>query len=380
MSYYLGKVGRAGARLVHSCRELYNDVNAAYLTGAVDVLVVRQRDGSLKSTPFHARFGKLGVLRTGDYKEVEITLNGKEVDLPMVIDETGKIFFTQSRPLQQTSLSMSDDDVGPTNQVTGSTSQVTGSVTTGNEMMGTRGNEVAVENDKSAARIDGKAGKEGEEEEGREEESLDDIVIEMEHLTTAEDSSFEEVTSPESHVTQETGHMTTSLKVGPTLMLEGTLILTPRRGSDTEIEIDKREEFHGRSFAACDSVGGVSYSSSAHWPLSHQKSLPLPIIVSGEKEAPPTGMFSSLPPDLEVLSDSALDEERYLQSSSLVPMATALSDTEVEVKDRLSSKLWEWSADRSRHLSSNEASESRIMFLVLCMFHFQKSTKFVCLH
>ena len=70
MSYYLGKVGRAGARLVHSCRELYNDVNAAYLTGAVDVLVVRQRDGSLKATPFHARFGKLGVLRTGDYKEV----------------------------------------------------------------------------------------------------------------------------------------------------------------------------------------------------------------------------------------------------------------------------------------------------------------------
>ena len=72
MSYYLGKVGRAGARLMHSCRELYNDVNAAYLTGAVDVLVVRQKDGSLRSTPFHARFGKLGVLRTGDFKEVGV--------------------------------------------------------------------------------------------------------------------------------------------------------------------------------------------------------------------------------------------------------------------------------------------------------------------
>ena len=45
---------------------------------------------------------------------------------------------------------MSDDDVGLTNQVTGSTSQVTGSVTTGNEMVGTRGNEVVAENDKSA--------------------------------------------------------------------------------------------------------------------------------------------------------------------------------------------------------------------------------------
>lgn len=70
MSYYLGKVGRAGARLVSSCKDLYYDVNAAYLTGAVDIIVVKQRDGSLKSTPFHVRFGKLGVLRTGDQKEV----------------------------------------------------------------------------------------------------------------------------------------------------------------------------------------------------------------------------------------------------------------------------------------------------------------------
>lgn len=70
MTYYLGKVGRAGARLVSSCKDLYNDVNAAYLTGAIDVIVVKQKDGTLKSTPFHVRFGKLGVLRTGDLKEV----------------------------------------------------------------------------------------------------------------------------------------------------------------------------------------------------------------------------------------------------------------------------------------------------------------------
>lgn len=70
MSYYLGKVGRAGAHILSSCKDLYNDVNAAYLTGAVDIIVIRQKDGSLKSTPFHVRFGKLGVLRTGDLKEV----------------------------------------------------------------------------------------------------------------------------------------------------------------------------------------------------------------------------------------------------------------------------------------------------------------------
>ena len=70
MSYYLGKVGRAGAKLVSSARDLYYDVNAAYLTGAVDIIAVRQADGSIKTTPFHVRFGKLGVLRTGDWKEV----------------------------------------------------------------------------------------------------------------------------------------------------------------------------------------------------------------------------------------------------------------------------------------------------------------------
>lgn len=63
MTYYLGKV-------LSSCKDLYNDVNAAYLTGALDIIVIRQKDGSLKSTPFHVRFGKLGVLRTGDLKEV----------------------------------------------------------------------------------------------------------------------------------------------------------------------------------------------------------------------------------------------------------------------------------------------------------------------
>lgn len=79
MAYYLGKVGRAGARLVTSCKDLYNDVNAAYLTGAIDVIVVRQRDGTLKSTPFHVRFGKLGVLRTGDLKEVRACVDDKPV-------------------------------------------------------------------------------------------------------------------------------------------------------------------------------------------------------------------------------------------------------------------------------------------------------------
>lgn len=38
------------------------------MAGIEDVVVVRQPDGSLKSTPFHVRFGKLDVLR-GDLRK-----------------------------------------------------------------------------------------------------------------------------------------------------------------------------------------------------------------------------------------------------------------------------------------------------------------------
>ena len=45
---------------------------------------------------------------------------------------------------------------------------------------------------------------------------------------------------------------------------------------------------------------------------------------------------------------SSLSPPHRRQSSSVQMAATALSDTEVEVKDRLSSKLWEWSASNKQ--------------------------------
>ena len=44
-------------------KEFYSEINAATLTGAIDVIVVQQEDGTFKSSPFHVRFGKLGVLK-----------------------------------------------------------------------------------------------------------------------------------------------------------------------------------------------------------------------------------------------------------------------------------------------------------------------------
>ena len=51
-------------RVVSGVREFYAGINPATLSGAIDVIVVRQPDGTLLSTPFHVRFGKVSVLRT----------------------------------------------------------------------------------------------------------------------------------------------------------------------------------------------------------------------------------------------------------------------------------------------------------------------------
>uniref|UniRef100_A0A183BIK5 LNS2 domain-containing protein n=1 Tax=Globodera pallida TaxID=36090 RepID=A0A183BIK5_GLOPA len=65
------------------------------MSGAIDVIVVEQPDGSLASTPFHVRFGKYGVFNY-DNKYVDIEINGEEIDLKMKLGENGVAFFLEN--------------------------------------------------------------------------------------------------------------------------------------------------------------------------------------------------------------------------------------------------------------------------------------------
>lgn len=57
-------VGQLAETVFVTVKELYHGLNPATLTGGIDVIVVRQPDGSYQCSPFHVRFGKLGVLRS----------------------------------------------------------------------------------------------------------------------------------------------------------------------------------------------------------------------------------------------------------------------------------------------------------------------------
>ncbi|XP_054995307.1 phosphatidate phosphatase LPIN3 [Sorex araneus] len=87
-------VGQLAETVFGTVKELYRGLNPATLSGGIDVLVVRQEDGSFRCSPFHVRFGKLGVLRSRE-KVVDIEINGEPVDLHMKLGDSGEAFFVQ---------------------------------------------------------------------------------------------------------------------------------------------------------------------------------------------------------------------------------------------------------------------------------------------
>ncbi|NXP76998.1 LPIN2 phosphatase, partial [Ramphastos sulfuratus] len=87
-------VGQLAGQVLVTVKELYKGINQATLSGCIDVVVVRQQDGSFQCSPFHVRFGKLGVLRSKE-KVIDIEINGDAVDLHMKLGDNGEAFFVQ---------------------------------------------------------------------------------------------------------------------------------------------------------------------------------------------------------------------------------------------------------------------------------------------
>ncbi|XP_056155498.1 phosphatidate phosphatase LPIN2-like [Lampris incognitus] len=87
-------VGQLAGQVLVTVKELYKGINQATLSGCIDVIVVRQPDGTFQCSPFHVRFGKLGVLRSRE-KVIDIEINGESVDLHMKLGDNGEAFFVQ---------------------------------------------------------------------------------------------------------------------------------------------------------------------------------------------------------------------------------------------------------------------------------------------
>lgn len=62
------------SRVFSGIYSAYNNLNGATLTGAIDIVVIRHKDGSLRCSPFHVRFGKTGVLSSSEKVHENLSL------------------------------------------------------------------------------------------------------------------------------------------------------------------------------------------------------------------------------------------------------------------------------------------------------------------
>ena len=67
------------------CLNFYKEVNPATLNGAIDTIAIVQPDGSIKSTPFHVRFGKVGVFRAKN-NVVTIKVNNEKIEVVIMVE------------------------------------------------------------------------------------------------------------------------------------------------------------------------------------------------------------------------------------------------------------------------------------------------------
>ncbi|KAG8374288.1 hypothetical protein BUALT_Bualt11G0115900 [Buddleja alternifolia] len=63
--------------------------------GAVDIIVVKQNDGTFRSTPWYVRFGKFQGVLKGAEKLVRIEVNGVEANFHMHLDNSGEAYFVR---------------------------------------------------------------------------------------------------------------------------------------------------------------------------------------------------------------------------------------------------------------------------------------------
>ena len=70
------------------------DFNKSFLCGCSDIIVFKFPDGSLKSTPWHIRFGKIKCLKSKG-KELAIDINGRRMPYSMKLGASGEAFFEE---------------------------------------------------------------------------------------------------------------------------------------------------------------------------------------------------------------------------------------------------------------------------------------------
>lgn len=95
---YVGKVG-------DYVYNQWNSLNPATLSGAIDIIVIEQPNGTLQTSPWHVRFGKFQIIKPLQ-KKIDLYVNDIKTDLPMKLGEGGEAFFVFETDADDLALSL----------------------------------------------------------------------------------------------------------------------------------------------------------------------------------------------------------------------------------------------------------------------------------
>ncbi|XP_060199463.1 phosphatidate phosphatase PAH2-like isoform X1 [Lycium barbarum] len=90
----MNTMGRIGNYIGRGVRSVSGNLNP--FGGAVDIIVVKQADGSLKSSPWYVRFGTIQGVLKGRENVVNVSVNGVETGFCMNLDPRGQAYFLDS--------------------------------------------------------------------------------------------------------------------------------------------------------------------------------------------------------------------------------------------------------------------------------------------
>lgn len=79
-------------RAIGTVSRTWNSINPSTLSGAIDVVVIKQSNDEYHCSAFHIRFGKISLLRPSQ-KGVDFYVNDRKIDLQMKLGEGGEAFF-----------------------------------------------------------------------------------------------------------------------------------------------------------------------------------------------------------------------------------------------------------------------------------------------
>ena len=90
--------------------------NPTLVSGAMDILVIKQPNGTYKGTPLRVKFGQWSILKPKE-KEVKLKINDNIINIPIKLNESGEAYIKKINKVKNKSFDINKSENGSSNSM-----------------------------------------------------------------------------------------------------------------------------------------------------------------------------------------------------------------------------------------------------------------------